>query len=422
MTINNTADLRTPLTVTKPRIQKLAKSMVLKHLSQLSGAGLMIVEGNQQHQLGDASSELQAVIHVHNSAVYQSMVIGGSIGAAESFIRGEWSTPNLTKVIQVFVVNLKAVNTIEANKSKLRKALDVGVNFLRKNTLSQAKKNIVAHYDLSNDFFALFLDKSMMYSSAIYPSQDASLADAQFYKLDHICKRLQLKPSDHLVEIGTGWGGLAVHAAKYYGCKVTTTTISDAQHAMAKQRIEQEGLQDKIELLNKDYRLLEGQYDKLVSIEMIEAVGHQYYSEYFEKCSSLLKDKGLMLIQAITIADQRFKASVKGTDFIRKYIFPGGCLPSNSVIADNVRDNTDMMIVGQEDITEHYAKTLADWREAFFDNIETVKTMGFDERFIRMWDYYLCYCEGGFIERAIATSQFLMAKPAYKGLPTIEHN
>lgn len=421
MTINNPASYKAATPVFKARTQMIAKSLVLRHLQQLNGASLTIIDGQEQYQFGDSSGEVQALINVHSSAVYQAMMLNGSMGAAESYIRGNWTSPDLTAVIRVFAMNLGSVNQLESRKSWMKKLGDKSLNWVRKNTLGQAKKNIVAHYDLSNEFFGLFLDQSMMYSSAIYPSWDASLAEAQQYKLDHICQRLQLSEADHLLEIGTGWGALAIHAAKHYGCRVTTTTISDAQHQLAAERIKAEGLEDQINLLKEDYRLLEGQFDKLVSIEMIEAVGHQYYANYFEKCSSLVKPDGLMLIQAITIADQRFEESVRGIDFIRKYIFPGGCLPSVSVVADNIRDNTDMMIVAQEDMTEHYAKTLSDWRVAFFDRLDDVKAMGFSNEFIRMWDYYLCYCQGGFDERVIATSQFLFAKPRFKGLPSLKH-
>lgn len=401
----------------------VAKRFVHNILSRLQGVRLILEEAGEQIVFGEdeENAAIVARVCIHNTQVYKAILSNGSMGVAESYMRGEWTSANLTHVIRAFVINLRLLQNINSKSSFFAKQANNLFGFIRKNTLSQAKRNIVAHYDLSNEFFSLFLDKSMMYSAAIYPSQESDLACAAEYKLAHICERLQLTDKDHLVEIGSGWGGMAIYAAKHYGCKVTTTTISDAQYDLAKQRIESEGLSDKITLLNKDYRLLEGQYDKLVSIEMIEAVGHQFYSEYFEKCCSLLKPEGLMLIQAITIADQRYQESIKSMDFIRRYIFPGGCLPSVSVIADHVRDDTDLMIVGQEDITEHYARTLHDWRDAFFKQQDAVKKMGFDDTFVRMWDYYLCYCEGGFAERAIATSQFLMAKPAFKGLPVIQH-
>ena len=260
----------------------------------------------------------------------------------------------------------------------------------------------------------------MAYSSGIFINEEHSLQQASQQKFKHICDRLQLKPADHLLEIGTGWGGLAIYAAKHYGCRVSTTTLSQEQFAYAKAWVKQEGLEDQITLLLNDYRDLEGQFDKLVSVEMIEAVGAKYYSQYFAKCNSLLKTDGLMLIQAITISDQRFQRSVNSLDFIKRYIFPGGQLPSNSVISKHIAEDTDMQLIGMEDITMDYALTLQHWRQRFFQKIKAVKKLGFDDTFIRMWEYYLCFCEGGFRERVIHTGQFLMAKPEFRTLSSIK--
>lgn len=287
-------------------------------------------------------------------------------------------------------------------------------HFFNRNTKEGSRNNISAHYDLGNGFFTLFLDQSMMYSSAIYPQCDASLAEAAEFKLQRVCEKLQLKPQDHLLEIGTGWGGLAIYAATHYGCRVTTTTISREQYDFACARIKSLGLEDRIKVLFDDYRDLQGQFTKLVSIEMIEAVGHEHYDQYFSTCSALLAPDGLMLIQAITIADQRYEQAKKSVDFIQRYIFPGGSLPSIAVIAESIKRNTDLTIVQMEDIGEHYAQTLKHWREAFLAKLEQVRAQGFDERFIRMWEFYLCYCEGGFMERSIGTAQLLFAKPGYR--------
>jgi len=261
----------------------------------------------------------------------------------------------------------------------------------------------------------------MMYSSAIFPDESSTLEQAASYKLEHICQRLQLTESDHLLEIGTGWGGMAIYAAKHFSCRVTTTTISKEQYAHTLTQVKAEGLEDKITVLLDDYRDLEGEFDKLVSIEMIEAVGYQYYEQYFSTCSQLLKDDGLMLIQAITVPDQRYETTKKSTDFIQRYIFPGGELPCLSVIANHITKHTNMQIVGIEDITLDYAKTLAMWRHRFFDKLDHVKAQGFDDVFIRMWDFYLSYCEGGFRERTISTVQALMAKPRCLSLPAIAY-
>ena len=282
---------------------------------------------------------------------------------------------------------------------------------MRRNTLQGSRKNIAAHYDLGNEMFALFLDDTMMYSCAIFEHPQMSLQQASIEKLERVCRKLELQPGDHLLEIGTGWGGLALHAARHYGCRVTTTTISHEQYRMALQRVEQAGLGDRITVLCEDYRNLSGEYDKLVSIEMIEAVGHAYFDTYFEQCSRLLKSDGLMLLQSITIADQRYAAAKRSVDFIQRYIFPGGCLPSVAVLSDSVARNTDMRMLHLEDIGPHYATTLKRWRQRFMARLDSVRALGYPEEFIRMWEYYLCYCEGGFRERAIGTVQVLLGKP-----------
>ncbi len=285
-------------------------------------------------------------------------------------------------------------------------------HWLNRNTRSGSRRNIAAHYDLGNDFYALWLDSRMMYSCAWYADADTVLEDAAVAKLDRICRRLNLGPGDHVVEIGTGWGGFAVHAAKHYGCHVTTTTISSAQHAYAAQRIAAEGLEDRITLLQQDYRDLNGTFDKLVSIEMIEAVGHEYLDTYFRKCASLLKPAGELLIQAITIADQRYESAKRNVDFIKRYVFPGGFLPSVTAMTAALTRETDMRAIYIEDIGLHYARTLHDWRERFFERIEAVREQGFSDEFIRLWDFYLSYCESAFLERAIGDVHLHAVKPA----------
>jgi len=285
---------------------------------------------------------------------------------------------------------------------------------LRRNTLQGSRKNIAAHYDLGNELFELFLDDTMMYSCGIFEHPQATLQQASIEKLERVCRKLELRPADHLLEIGSGWGGLALHAARHYGCRVTTTTISREQYDRARTRVEQAGLGDRVTVLCQDYRELSGQYDKLVSIEMIEAVGHAYFDTYFEKCSSLLKPDGMMLLQSITIAEQRYAAARRSVDFIQRYIFPGGCLPSVAVISNAVTRKTDMRMLHLEDIGPHYATTLNRWRENFFARLPEVRQQGFSETFIRMWEFYLCYSEGAFLERAISDVQILFAKPSCK--------
>jgi cyclopropane-fatty-acyl-phospholipid synthase len=300
---------------------------------------------------------------------------------------------------------------MDSGTAQLTRPLQKMFHWLNRNTRNGSQRNIAAHYDLGNDFYALWLDKRMMYSGAIFEHVDMSLEAASVAKLDRICRKLNLSPRDHVLEIGTGWGGFAIYAAENYGCRVTTTTISGQQYDYAKDAIARAGLEDRVTLLQSDYRDLDGQYDKLVSIEMIEAVGHEYHDTYFRKCCELLKRDGLMLLQAITIADQHYERAKRTVDFIKRYIFPGGCLTSVTAMSDTLTRKTDMRIVNLEDIGPHYATTLRCWRERFFDNVDRVRGMGYSEEFIRMWQYYLCYCEGAFLERAIGNVQMLMMRP-----------
>jgi cyclopropane-fatty-acyl-phospholipid synthase len=324
---------------------------------------------------------------------------------------GHWSCSDLVALVRIMVLNMDVLSMMDLRNAALRGVVERLGNLARRNSRDGARRNIAAHYDLSNDFFATFLDPTMMYSSAIFRDASQPLEEAAVAKLRHIGDRLELRPEDHLLEIGAGWGGMAEFAAREYGCRVTTTTLSREQYEFTLQRVRQAGLENRITVLMEDYRDLQGQYDKLVSIEMIEAVGHEYYRNYFEKCASLLRPDGLMLIQAITISDQRYDRARRKVDFIQRYIFPGGCLPSNSVIASHVARFTDMQIVGMEDITQDYALTLEHWRQRFLRQSRTISDAGFSDAFIRMWDYYLAYCQGGFMERVIHTAQFLIARP-----------
>jgi cyclopropane-fatty-acyl-phospholipid synthase len=345
------------------------------------------------------------------------VAFGGSSGSGEAYIKGSWSCNNLLGLVRIFLRNRHVLQQMDKRMTRLKAPLHKSLHWLSRNTRKGSRRNIGAHYDLGNDLFELFLDPTMMYSCAYYPSQETSLNEAAVAKLDRICQKLELKPEDHLLEIGTGWGGFAMHAAKYYGCRVTTTTISRQQYELAQQRVQDAGLEDRITLLFEDYRDLSGQYDKLVSIEMIEAIGHQYLDTYFDKCSSLLKPNGMMLLQAITIADQRYEEALREVDYIKKFIFPGGFLPSIAAMSKSVARVTDMKLFHMDDIGPHYARTLADWRERFFDRIDEVRESGYSDAFIRMWEYYLCYCEGGFEERDIGTVQMLLTKPEARREP-----
>lgn len=391
----------------------LSRKILFKAFARIERGRLVLEEDGIVNEFGQSAedAEISAHVFVHHSSAYRDMIFGGSIGAGEAYMLGSWSSSSLLDVIRLMVLNLALLNKMDSSRPLLARLSSRLMHMFNANTVAGSKKNIAAHYDLGNEFFSLFLDPTMMYSAAIYPRENASLEEASIHKLDTICKKLNLSEDDHLMEVGTGWGGLAIHAAKNYGCRVTTTTISKEQYDYACAAVKREGLEDRVTLLLKDYRELTGKYDKLVSIEMIEAVGHEYYEGYFEKCSSLLKPSGLMLIQAITIVDQRYEEAKNSVDFIQRYIFPGGCLPSNEVIARCVSNHSDMQIVSLHDIGLDYAKTLAEWRRRFHANIDQVQQMGFDDVFCRMWEFYLCYCEGGFVERAISTAQYVMAKP-----------
>ncbi len=390
------------------------RDLLFKILDTMDKACLTIEEEGKVTRLGNSSASLQATMIIYDGGIFADMVKGGSIAAGEGYILGQWDTPNLTQLIQVFAKSQEALDRIEGKISWLSAIKNKLSHRTNANTQSGSKRNIVAHYDLGNGLYERFLDPTMMYSCAIYhPEQASDLDAAQQLKLKTICEQLALSPDDHLVEIGTGWGGLAIYAATHYGCKVTTTTISDEQYQLAESRIKQAGLTSKITLLNKDYRELEGQYDKLVSIEMIEAVGHEFFATFFATCNRLLKDNGRMLIQAITISDQRYDHYRRNVDFIQKYIFPGGCLPSVSEMTNHIIRESDMVVDSVRDIGLHYARTLADWRVRFHQRWDELQQLGFKDDFKRLWHYYLCYCEGAFLERVISTVHLTARKPGY---------
>lgn len=391
--------------------ERLCRKFALDFISQLQHGDITVVEGNQRLRFGDEHASLKTVITVVDPAFYQKMVMAGSVGGGEAYINGWWRCDNLTALVRIFALNLTTLDKLDSAITRLGRPLLKLLNWRNRNSKAQAKKNIAAHYDLGNDMYRLFLDESMMYSSAVYPDDSSDLAVAQQHKLQLICQRLQLKSSDHLLEIGTGWGSMAIYAAQHYGCKVTTTTISQQQYDYAKARIAALGLQDKITLLLNDYRDLAGQYDKLVSIEMIEAVGEEYLDTYFAKCASLLKADGLMVLQAITIVDQRYSQYVREVDFIKRYVFPGGCLPSVSRMTDAVSRKTDLVVRHLQDIGFDYARTLKDWCDNFMHARDRVHQLGYDDNFVRLWQFYLCYCEGGFRERATSAIHMVLAKP-----------
>ncbi|MCL6377249.1 class I SAM-dependent methyltransferase [Pectobacterium brasiliense] len=383
-----------------------ARKVVFLLLSRIEGGGLRLHEPEGNETLfGDRHAVLQGDITIHNHRVYRRVLLGGSIAAGESYIDGDWSSSNLTLVLQLLAQNQALVDTLETRFGWLTGPFHRVIHWCRRNRPQQAQKNIAAHYDLGNHFYRSFLDSEMLYSSAWYQQPEMTLEDAQRAKLRRLCEQLALCETDHLLEIGTGWGGLAELAAREYGCHVTTTTLSQQQYDYAVERIQRAGLSHKVTVLLQDYRALTGQYDKLVSVEMIEAVGKAYLPTFFKRCQQLLRPQGRMVLQAITIADQRYSHYSRNVDFIQRYIFPGGFLPSITAMTTTMTRHTDFITRDLFDIGQDYARTLSEWRQRFYQQWHMLNAQGFDETFQRLWVFYLCYCEAGFRARTISTVQ-----------------
>lgn len=395
----------------------IAKRLVLSQLEKLHTGTITLKDGDEVHVFGsNQNSALKGELEVLDQSTYVDILTGGSIGASEAYMTGDWITPDLTTLVKVMVRNMDILDAMEGGVTEwISKPFLKLYHHANRNSAKGSRRNIAAHYDLGNDFFELFLDPTMMYSSGIFPTTDASMEQASLTKLKTICDTLQLSEDDHVVEIGTGWGGFAVYAAKNYGCKVTTTTISEEQYKWAVDWVKKEGLEDKITLLKEDYRKLteHGKFDKLVSIEMIEAVGAKYFDTYFKTVSDLLKPDGIALIQAITIEDQRYDNALKNVDFIQRYIFPGSCIPSIQGMLSHTKKSTDLNLVQLKDFGQHYARTLKAWQDKFDENESAITALGYSEDFKRMWRFYLSYCEGGFAERAIGVSHVVLAKPEH---------
>jgi cyclopropane-fatty-acyl-phospholipid synthase len=410
--MNDTTLIHSAQRADKPRrdlLVKLGRRLVLRQLSQLHTGTLTLVEDGATHRFGQGLPQVQ--LTVNDFSFYADLAFGGSIGAGESYMAGAWMCNDLTDLIRLMVLNQDVLDGVEGSFPRFTGALRKGLHWLNRNTRTGSRRNIGAHYDLGNDFFRLMLDETMMYSCALFETPQSTLRDASLAKLESICRKLNLGPNDHVLEIGTGWGGFALHAARHYGCRVTTTTISRNQYELALERVAAAGLSERITVLLEDYRDLSGTYDKLVSIEMIEAVGHQYFDTYFKQCSRLLAADGQMLLQAITITDQRYESAKDSVDFIQRYIFPGCTIPSVTALLQSITRASDLKLFHLEDIGAHYATTLRRWRENFFAHIDQVRAQGYPENFIRMWEFYLCYCEGGFAERALGDVHMLLVKP-----------
>jgi len=397
-------------------MNRLAKLIVLRLLRGIHRGELTIVEGSQRLTFGEPGAHTRAprvTLEVRSPRFYRAL-LRGSIGLCESYVDGLWECSDLVALTRVAALNVGALDRLRRMLAPVLIPAQRWTRWLRRNTIGRSRAQIAAHYDLGNELFAHFLDPTMMYSCAVFESPRATLEEASLAKLERVCTKLELGSDDHVLEIGTGWGGFAVYAAERYGCRVTTTTISREQHDYACARVRDAGLQDRVTVLAQDYRQLTGRYDKLVSIEMIEAVGWQSFPTYFRRCSELLADDGAMLLQAIVIEDRAYEVEKAGRSFINTYIFPGGCLPSLRAISHSLARVTDLRQVHLEDITIHYATTLARWRERFLASWDRIAQLGYDERFRRLWELYLSYCEGGFRERRIQDVQLLLAKPRYR--------
>lgn len=401
------------------RLNRWCRGMLLNQLRGLRSGHIVLREDGIEQDFGDSVSGLSVTIDVYGIEFYRRVVFGGTVGAGEAYMDGIWRCSDLTALIRIVILNSDLLTGLDSGWGRFTMPLHWFCHVLRKNTRKGSKENIAAHYDLGNDFYSLFLDSTMAYSCGIFTSQNTSLKEASLNKFKRVCDMLELKAGDHLLEIGTGWGGLAIYAAAHYGCRVTTVTISRQQYNFAQQQVHRHDLGDRVVVELKDYRDIRGSFDKLVSIEMIEAVGHHYFDTFFKCCSDLLKPTGLMVLQAITIRDHLYEAYLKEVDFIRRYIFPGACLPSLNTIMGSVSRVTDMTVIQLEDIAPHYARTLNLWRQRFLKKLGEVRKLGKSERFIRMWEFYFCYCEAGFIERHLGDLQIVFAKPGAR--PELNH-
>ncbi len=406
---------RLPATPDAPgRLTRALRSAVLKQLAALRHGHVTLEDALGSHEFGCRGAPLRARVQVRDAAFYRHLALRGSVGAAEAYMDGSWDSDDLVTLVRILVANRELLDGLEGGAARLAGWALRAAHALKRNTRAGSRRNIAAHYDLGNEFFALFLSPDLMYSSALWEPGTDTLERASERKLERICARLELQPGDHVLEIGTGWGGFALHAAARHGCRVTTTTISREQQRLALQRVRQAGLEGRVTVLLEDYRALSGQYDKLVSIEMIEAIGAQFLGAYFGKLTQLLRPEGLALLQAITIEDHRYEQALRSVDFIKSHVFPGSFIPSIQALLAAKTQVSDLALVHLEDFGLSYAATLGAWRAAFLARADEVRAQGFDERFVRMWNFYLAYCEGGFRERSIGVAQMLFARPGYR--------
>lgn len=397
-------------------IDRAARRLVVDRLGGLQRGELNLVCDDELRSFGQAS-DLSVQLRVHHPRLFRSAVLGGTLAVAESYIRGDWDCDNLTSLFRIFLRNRSASDRIDSGMARAAKLLQRSWHWLHDNTRAGSRRNIHAHYDLGNEFFRLWLDDTLAYSSGIFADHSSPLVDASNEKFNRVCRKLDLQSSDEVVEIGTGWGGFALHAAGQYGCRVTTTTISQSQYDVSAERVAAAGLGESVTLLKQDYRDLEGRFDKLASIEMIEAVGHRHLDDYFGTCGRLLHQHGSLVLQAIVMPEHSHASYLRSVDFIQRFVFPGGCLPSISAMLEAAGRTTDLRCVHVEDFAPHYAETLRRWRQSFYSRLDDVRALGYSEEFIRMWTYYLCYCEAAFEERATGVVQIQFDKPGCRRDP-----
>jgi cyclopropane-fatty-acyl-phospholipid synthase len=392
---------------------KAARALLYSQLKKVRHGRLHLVDGHSHDSFGAVTDAgpFDVTIRVRDARFYGDAVFAGTTGAGEAYMQGYWDCDDLTALVRLMVVNRDLMNDVDSGWSALSAPLFLLAHRWNRNTARGSRRNIARHYDLGNRFFELFLDETMAYSCGIFAGADATLHAASVAKFDAVCSKLALRPGQNVLEIGTGWGGLAMHAARHYGCRVTTTTISQQQYNLAREKIAREGLAERIDVLLEDYRNLTGRYDALMSVEMVEAVGHQYLDTYFRQCGRLLHANGAMLLQAITIRDQFYAQALKSVDFIKRFIFPGSFIPSVQALVDSIARSSDLKLFHLEDIGPHYARTLKLWRDRLLANQGQMRAQGFPDSFRRMWEYYLCYCEGGFEERQLGDVQMLLTKP-----------
>jgi len=406
--------------MTTPPFSRLMRRALDTRLARLAHGQLRFIDddGERVYRGAGADSTLAATVRVHDPRFYAEVALRGTVGAGEAYAAGHWSSDDLVALTRILVLNRDVLEALDGGLARLATPLLKLYHARRRNDRAGARRNIADHYDLGNDFFALFLDPTMMYSCALFEREDATLAEASRAKLDRVCHKLDLQPGDHIIEIGTGWGGFAIHAARNFGCRVTTTTLSRAQHELARERVRHAGLEDRVTLLRDDYRDLRGSYDKLVSIEMIEAIGHAQLPTFFRQCQDLLKPDGVMLLQCITIAERYYARALKQVDFIQRHIFPGSFIPSLAALTAAAAP-TDLKLVHLEDLTPHYARTLRAWREAFMARLDEVRALGHGEDFIRLWEFYLATCEGSFAERLNGDVQILWERARSRREPLL---